>query len=267
MAAGLSGCGGGGSSTPGGGGPSPTPQSLAITPGTSMLRVDQTEVFTGTLTLSNGQSQQAQPTWQSDNITVLTFEGGNVARGRSNGTATIIASSQGVTATRLVRVFNNFHGTWEGDYVLRRCEETGDFRGLDFCDREDGFYVGEILPVAMILRQQADAITGDFHLGGLEGTTSGAVGSNGRYTGVANITVTDDSATVAFAVQPLDLNVEGDRLTGTFTVTVTIPGLSGHGRFDAQLQTVVRIDDGAQPLRVGTRPVGGFKAALDALRR
>ena len=88
MAVSLVSCGGGsgsGSGSGSGAGPTPTPQSLAITPGTSILKVNQTETFAGTVTLSNGQTQTVQPTWQSDNTTVLTFVYGGVARGRGNG--------------------------------------------------------------------------------------------------------------------------------------------------------------------------------------
>ena len=116
----LPACGGGGSSAP----PTPTPQSLSITPGTTILRVNQTETFAGTLAMSNGQTQVVQPTWQSDNTTVLTFDSGGTARGRGNGTATIIGTHQGLQATRLIRVATDYQGTWLGEYVVRRCEDA-----------------------------------------------------------------------------------------------------------------------------------------------
>ena len=259
--AGIAACGGG--SDGGGTPPTPTPQSLNIAPGTSALRVSQTEAFSGNMTLSNGQAQQVQPTWQSDNVSVLTFEGSNVARGRAHGTATIIGTHQGLTATRLIRVFNNYHGTWYGDYTVTRCEDSGAFRTADYCDREDGFYPGDVLEIGLNLRQQADGITGDMVLGAIEGDTSGAVGTQGRDTGVGNLTITEEGVAVALAVHPLDFKAEGDRLTGTFTVTFTVPGASGQARIDAALRTVVRT--GAEPFG-RTAPLPVVRTVKDALR-
>lgn len=240
LATSLASCGGGGGGSNGGGaGPSPTPQSLTIAPGTASLRVNQTETYTGTLTLSNGTTQAVQPTWQSDNVTVLTFES-NLARGRANGTATIIGTAQGLTATRLIRVYSDYQGVWEGDYVLRRCEEAGDWRGSEFCDRENGFQVGDLLEMGLELRQTAGAVSGDIILGSAEGTATGSIDDNGRLTGTGSITITEDGVSLAIAVNPMSFNAEGDRLTGRITVTFTIAGASGHGQFEGELQTVVR---------------------------
>lgn len=267
MAICLAACGGGGGSSSGSGsGPTPTPQSLSITPGTALLKVNQTETFAGTMTLSNGQTQVVQPTWQSDNTTVLTFETGGVGRGRSNGTATIIGTNQGLQATRLIRVVTDYQGTWLGDYVVLRCEHSGDFRDGEFCNREDGFYVGEILQIALDLRQASDVVSGDMALGSILGTTSGRVDGNGRYAGTASLTLTVEGVPIAFAVNPLDVNAEGDRMTGGFTVTVTAAGLSGQGIIGAELRTVVRTASGVLPTAGHSPALSGLKSLLRSLR-
>lgn len=267
MAIALGGCGGG-SDGPGPGpgpAPTPTPQSLTITPATTILKVDQTETFAATMTLSNAQTQTVQPTWQSDNTTVLAFENGGQARGRRNGTATIIATHQGLQATRLIRVATDYLGTWLGDYVVRRCAHSGLFRDIDFCDRDDGFYVGEILEIGFNLTQERDQAFGDIFLGALEGTTTGRVEADGRYVGTGTLTFVEDGVTVLFTVDPLALHAEGDRLTGKFTVTVTAEGATGQGVLDGELRTVVRTASPMPhlPSAVGR---GGLKAALRSLR-
>ena len=264
MALGLLSCGGGGSDS--GGGPSPTPQSLTITPGTTILKVDQTEAFTGTVTLSNGQSQTVQPTWQSDNTTVLSFEAGS-ARGRSNGTATIIGTSQGLTATRLMRVATNYQGIWAGDYIIRGCDSSGDFRDAEFCNRDDGFYAGQVFEVAFDLTQDRDEVTGEMFLGALEGTTRGRVEGDGRFTGTGSFTVSEDGLVVAFAVNPVNVNADGSRMTGTFTVSVTAPGASGQGLFTAEILTVARISSGLAPTTTGAASTPDPTAFIRRLRR
>lgn len=265
MAVGLISCGGGDSSGSGGG-PSPTPQSLTITPGTTILKVDQTEVFGGSVTLSNGQSQTVQPTWQSDNTTVLRFEGG-AARGRSNGTATIIGTSQGLTATRLIRVATNYQGTWVGEYIVRGCDSSGDFRAAGFCNSEDGFFAGQVLEVAFDLTQDRDDVTGEMFLGAVEGTTRGRVEADGRFTGTGSLTVSDDGFVVAFTVNPLNVNADGNRMTGTFTVSVTAPGISGQGLFTAEILTVVRVASGLAPTATAGASTLDLTAFMRRLRR
>lgn len=259
----LVGCGGGGSGS--GGAPSPTPQSLTITPGTTILKVDQTEVFAGTMTLTNGQTQTVQPTWQSDNTTVLTFENG-AARGRSNGTATIIGTSQGLTATRLIRVATNYQGVWVGDYIIRGCDSSGDFRDAEFCNA-DGFFAGQVLEVAFDLTQDRDDVTGEMFLGAVEGTTRGRVEADGRFTGTGSLTVSDDGFVVAFTVNPVNLNADGNRMTGTFTVSVTAPGVTGQGLFTAEILTVARIASGLLPTATPGAPGPDPTAFIRRLRR
>jgi hypothetical protein len=269
LATSLASCGGGGggSSNGGGTGPTPTPQSLTITPGTASLRVSQTETFTGTLTLSNGTSQAVQPTWQSDNVTVLTFES-NVARGRANGTATIIGTAQGLTATRLIRVYPNYQGGWAGDYVVRRCTESGAFVGSEFCDRENGFQAGDVLPVDFDLQQQDQAVNGTMALGQIEGTFSGSIDGNGRLNGTGSLTFTSDDGSLAFALDPISVDAQGDRLTGRFTVTVTSPGFVGQGMLETELNTVVRISSGSGTSSRGpTVTSGTLRDFARALRR
>ncbi len=265
MALGLISCGGGGSDS--GGGPSPTPQSLTITPGTTILKVDQTEVFSGSVTSSNGQSQTVQPTWQSDNTTVLSFEGG-AARGRSNGTATIIGTSQGLTAARLIRVATNYQGIWAGDYVIRGCDSSGDFRAAEFCNTENfGYFAGPVLEVAFDLTQDRDEVTGWMFLGSFQGSTHGRVEADGHFTGAGSFTVYASDADVTISVNPVNVNADGNRMTGTFTVSVTATGASGQGVFVAEMKIVARVASGQAPTVTASASTPALNAFIRRLRR
>ena len=125
-------------------GPSTTPATvtgLSLSPGTTVLKTNQTETFTASAMMSSGPSQAVQPAWTSDNTTVLSIDAAGLARGLTNGAATITATHGGVSETRRIRVVTDYQGSWTGDYVVRRCDHSGDFRRGEFCDREDGFWL------------------------------------------------------------------------------------------------------------------------------
>jgi hypothetical protein len=263
----LAGCGGDSPSGGPGPGPSPTPTGITIAPGTTFLRVNQTETFTATMTMSNGSTQPVQPSWQSDNTSVLTFEGTGTARGRSNGTATIIASSQGLSSTRLIRVTPDFQGTWTGDYQISRCDATKEYQEIDFCHAEDGFAPGRIFPVAFRFTHERDSVSGAVTLGQIEGTANGAIDANGQFAGSGNVPFTAEGVTGLFAMAPLNLTAQGDRLQGRFTITVTFPGVPGQGVFDADLRTVTRTAASSPTLSLGPHIFGSLREAWQAARQ
>ena len=157
-----------------------------------MLKTNQTETFTASAMMSSGPSQTVQPAWTSDNTTVLSIDVTGLARGLTNGAATITATHGGVSETRRMRVVTDYQGSWTGDYVVRRCDHTGDFRSGEFCDREEGFWAGDRLPIALTLTQERDAVTGPFTLGGIAGTLAGTVDGSGQLTATAGLTLTVD---------------------------------------------------------------------------
>jgi hypothetical protein len=82
---------------------------------------------------------------------VLSIDAGGLARGLANGAATITATHGGVSETRRIRIVTDYQGSWTGDYVVRRCDHSGDFRRGEFCDREEGFWAGDRLPIGLTL--------------------------------------------------------------------------------------------------------------------
>src|SRR5215207_7016503 len=190
--------------------------------------------------MSSGPSQTVQPAWKSDNTTVLSIDATGLARGLANGAATITATHGGVSETRRVRVVTDYQGAWTGDYVVRTCEHSGTFRTAEFCDRTEGFWAGDQLPIGLTLTQERDAVTGPFTLGGVAGTLHGAVADSGQLTATAALTLTVDGNVFTFNVPTFAARADGERLSGTFAVDVTAAGVSGQGHLESDLHTVVR---------------------------
>lgn len=181
-----------------------------------------------------------------------------MATGVRNGTATIIATHEGLTDSQLIRVAPDYAGTWVGDYVVRVCSASGDIRSSGFYGA-DGFRVGDILPVAFEFTQARDQVTGPMYLGQIEGTATGALNAEGRFNGTASLSLVAEGALVSFDVGLLRLTADGSRLTGNFAVDVTVAGATGTGHLECQLRTVVRTTT--------ARPMGAGERVFPALRR
>ena len=109
--------------------PTPTPASLSIS-GPNTLRTGQSSAFTATLTMSNGTTQNVTPGWTSDAASVLAVNDSGQGNALAHGSATIVASTQGLSASTLVRVYQDYQGTWVGAHRIRACDERGDFVGI-----------------------------------------------------------------------------------------------------------------------------------------
>jgi hypothetical protein len=213
-------------------------------------------------------AQTVQPAWTSDNTTVLSIDVTGLARGLTNGAATITATHGGVSETRRMRVVTDYQGSWTGDYVVRRCDHTGDFRSGEFCDREEGFWAGDRLPIALTLTQERDAVTGPFTLGGIAGTLAGTVDGSGQLTATAGLTLTVDGNVVTFNVPSFAARADGERLSGAFTVDVTAASLAGNGHLEAELQSVTRAAAVMAPAGdAGSSSFGSWRELLQVIKR
>ena len=112
--------------------PSPTVSSVAFVSSTDVLKVQETFNFTASAAHSDGSSAQVTE-WRSDTPAVATVDSvtGKVT-GVGPGTASIIATHDGVSATKLLRVVPDFGGTWKGAFRVTGC--TGSGRIADICD-------------------------------------------------------------------------------------------------------------------------------------
>lgn len=243
-----------GSKSSGGGGgnpvaPSaPTVTGLTISGGDTM-RTGQSQGYTATVTLSNGTTQAAtSTTWSSDNSGVLTIDNSGQASGSTHGTATITASAQGVSATKAVKVFQNYQGTWTGSYRIRVCTATGLFAGV-WCEA-DGFAANSIAPMRATLTQDGGAVSGTLELGSIAGNIRGSVFDSRRLVGGGVLTLVASGIVFSLNVGTFDVLSSGNQLAGSFVVNTTAAGFSGNGYFESDLTSVTRslTASGARPL-------------------
>jgi hypothetical protein len=243
-----------GSKSSGGGGgnpvaPSaPTVTGLTISGGDTM-RTGQTQPYTATVTLSNGTTQAAtSPTWSSDNSGILTIDNSGQASGSTHGTATITASAQGASATKTVKVFQNYQGTWNGSYRIRVCTATGVFAGI-WCEA-DGFAANSIAPMRVTFTQDGAAVNGTLELGSISGNIKGSVFDSRRFVGGGVLTILSSGIVLSLNVGTFDVLSSGNQLSGTFVVNTTASGASGNGYFETDLTSVTRslTASGVRPL-------------------
>jgi len=210
----FAGCGGG-SSNPSS--PTKTVRSIAITPATSTVPIGGSETYGMTATYSDGSTAVVTGTWTSDALSVLTIDNSGKAQGISSGLATITALHQGVSKTLLIQVTPDYQGTWDGDYSVTHCQETGDWRDAELCHGADSFAVGDLLPIKLTITQSGRQLTGQMGLGDIQGTLSLTIEDGGSATGTGSLTFTAEGFTVTTAVNSLRLRPEGERMTGSFT--------------------------------------------------
>jgi hypothetical protein len=118
FALGVTSCGGGegGPATP----TAPTVTGLAIAPATDLLKINQSETFTATATMSNGSTVAVTAAWRSDNPAVATVDANGRVTGIASGETAISAESNGVRAPpRTMRVLPDYQGRWGGDWRTR----------------------------------------------------------------------------------------------------------------------------------------------------
>jgi hypothetical protein len=223
--------------------PAPTATGLSIT-GTDVLRTGQSQTYTATITLSNGTTQSATPTWTADNSSVLTINSSGQASAVAQGSSTITASAQGVSATRTITVYQDYQGTWTGTYRVRVCTEQGVFIGL-LC--RSNFPAGTVLPIRITLTQNAASASGTLELGTIVNTISGGIFSSRRFVGAGGGSFGSGGITFNTTVGTLDVLSTATSMTGNIIFTITAVGASGNTYLEADLATVTKTGLTAQP--------------------
>ncbi|MEX2663566.1 MAG: Ig-like domain-containing protein [Vicinamibacterales bacterium] len=245
-------CSGGG----GGGGGVTAPGSTAPTISTS-----NTVIFIGqsvTFAATGGGTIR----WGGDNPAVATVEAttGRVT-GVGNGRVTIWAENDGGRTTRLLRGLPSYAGSWQGNYDVVQCVETGDFTGSGFCQ---AFTPGQGLQLQLTLTQTDDRVTGSFVFGT---AAPGALNAS---------TVAEDGslpATGLWVSGEVTVRIENTRLespsagtmAGTFDQIWTVAGTTGSGLLRSQLTNMTRTSGG--PAFGLTAPHSGPMTLDDVIRR
>jgi hypothetical protein len=222
--------------------PTPTVTGLSIGGSADRLRTRQTQTLTATVTLSNGTTQAAtSPSWSSNNATVASVSDGGVVTANNQGSATISVTAQGQTATAPVSVWQDYQGTWTGEYRIRVCTATGNLGGAGGWCSPDGFAAGQTLPIRLTLTQQnGSSVSGSIELGDIVGTLAGTVYDSRHFIGAGSASLSESGFIFTVNVGTADFLASSTQLAGSFIWNVTVSGLSGQGYNELDLVNVTR---------------------------
>jgi len=139
----------------------PTAQSITVTSSSDMLYIGISEIFTATVTMSDGTSKPLTGgVWSTDTPNVASVESstGKVTIVGS-GMANIIVDYQGREGVKLIRGLPNYQGSWSGSYVTVSCSDSGD-PGLSCSSFHPP--TGNVFLTKLDLVQDQDRVTGNF---------------------------------------------------------------------------------------------------------
>ena len=224
--------------------PTPTPTSLALS-GPTTLRTGQSGNYTAVLTLSNGTTQNVTPDWTSDAVSVLTINSSGQGNALAHGSATVVGSTQGVSSSAQVRVYQDYQGTWTGTHRVRVCDERGAFVGI--C--RAAFRTGTVLPFQLRLTQTAGSATGSVLLGQVSLSMDGAIYDSRHFVGGGTATVTSEGIAFTERIGTLDVLSNGPVLSGSMIFTIEALGFAGHTYIEADLFNVSRTSASVFPAR------------------
>jgi hypothetical protein len=189
-------------------------------------------------TLSNGTTRVAgSAIWNSDRPQVATVSTLGVVSALIAGETTISADVDGTRGSLLVRVFPSFGGSWTGTEVAVSCVDSGALAG--FCAL--GEFVGETYFHESTLTQNLASVTAVLRVDdGVLVTMTGTITTDGELPLPGAPAVPQDPE--------VNLRVENwrsradipGRMTGTYDVIATIPGLTGSARVGLRLDNVVK---------------------------
>ena len=152
--------------------------------------------------------------------------------GAGSGRATITASYQGKAATQALRVVPDYGGPWAGSWAVTRCAVSGGFRA-DWCKPLQG----NAFPATLELTQTRDILSGSWKLQESTGTLQGSIADNGTLSLSGANLVSGVTVTIS-AWQ--SVTADNKTMTGTFTLTWTIPGAPGSAETDVTLQNFTK---------------------------
>jgi hypothetical protein len=221
--------------------PTPTVTGLSIGGGGDVLRTRQTQSLTATTALSNGTTQAASsPTWESNNALVASVSSSGVVTANNQGRATISVTAQGQTASLPITVWQDYQGTWTGQYRIRVCTASGAFSGSGAWCTLDVFGSGQILPIRLVLTQQnGTAVNGSIELGTVVGAVAGTVYDSRHFIGAGSASLAE-GLVVTFTIGTIDILASSSQLAGSFIWSATVSGFPGQGYNELDLVDVTR---------------------------
>lgn len=127
-------------------------------------------------------------------------------------------------------------GTFQGRYIVERCDGTGSIQDL-LCSANRGLYpVGASLPIRLILTQTGSSVSGVVEFGQVTGPVQGAVSPGGAL--VLQGTATNGELTIA--ITSWNTSIVGDSLTGAISVNIGARSIFGVAAITARLSEVRR---------------------------
>jgi hypothetical protein len=231
-------CGSKNPSTPTG----PTVTGLAITGPDAVL----TGVSTGynvTARLADGTSRAVTPTWSSSNPEVATVDSAGELEGRTHGSTTLTAASEGQTVSKTVHVVNNYGGTWEGRFTVKGCDATPP--GVCAAQEVDFFDFDITLQISQTGTDQSD-INAMLKLPSFfEGRANvrGRVSADGRLNLTGTSDLTDDRGTTwaTFTVGAWDTTLTNGAMTGRWAQRINTVRPASTEYTENELVTMNRI--------------------------
>ena len=184
---------------------------LAIEPALSAIKVGQTAALRAVQRLPDGtQRTAAQATWVSNAPAVIAVDTSGIVSARTTGSASILASADGLTASLMLQSVPDAGGNWSGQTLHVehvRTSGAGPFRPA----------TGAVRPISFTLQQEGASISGsgvvDLTPGGVEGT----IRSDGRIT-LKGTFENAEGFHGEIAESLIDLDGTGQGITGEFTI-------------------------------------------------
>lgn len=162
--------------------------------------------YTVVATLVDGSERTLRSTWTSSDPAIATIDANGRLEGRAHGSTTITASYAGGSASKVVRLVNNYAGTWSGSYVIRACSDTGELTDHDggWCAAGPGRVGTVVNRILLALGQDGSdltKITGTF--GSYPESLTGVVMADGKLvlSGTLILRDFDDASIVLWTVQ------------------------------------------------------------------
>jgi hypothetical protein len=235
-----------GSSDSPGVGPSVTSSVTLSFPG-GPIYIGSVTQFEASETLSNGTTRAATAAgWSSDKPQIASVSATGQVTAVAAGEATISADVNGTRGSLLVRILPNFGGAWSGTETVVSCADSGQISG--FC--ADSELTGEVFFHQSSFTQNAASVTGVLDLGeGTRATMTGTITVDGELPlGSAPVLPADPD----FNAQVENWRSRSDtpsRMTGTYEVLFTVPGVTGSARIGLRLDTVTKSSASASDVR------------------
>jgi hypothetical protein len=222
---------------------------LAIT-GADAVVTGSSASYSVTATFGDGSTRTIVPAWTIGNPAVASVDSMGRVEGRTHGSTTLTAAYNGQSASKIVQVFNNYGGTWEGRYIVRVCSDTGDFTDHDggWCKAGPG-RVGSVLGIALSLVQSGSEVTGTLPC--CRGTITGVVRPDGRLNLRGLVTDPDfdypEIALGTLQVGPWESNLAPTGgMTGQWTwVYTSLAGRKGTLQTENEFVTMTRVSTSA----------------------